>query len=166
MASCQGIQHRRSCWTEWLPPPSRNEMYKMNGCHHRVTEFDTTVKDVNHTRERRGLVKDAYAAVLCWAEEEGFTSPDRSRLLVWRHSEEIELKYIDASSKFGHGRFQMTREKHELYGRLKQTSLVPLNLLLCLSITQPGTKSTHVFDDKPSTVLHTKPNHCAPQAGF
>ncbi|CAL9094977.1 unnamed protein product, partial [Musa acuminata var. zebrina] len=34
-----------------------------------------------------------------------------------------DFSYIDASSKFGHGRFKMTREKHKLSGRLKQTSL-------------------------------------------
>nr|GMC95556.1 60S ribosomal protein L3 [Ipomoea batatas] len=33
--------------------------------------------------------------------------------------EEIKLKFIDTSSKFGHGRFQTTQEKQKFYGRLK-----------------------------------------------
>lgn len=33
--------------------------------------------------------------------------------------EEIKLKFIDTSSKFGHGRFQTTQEKGKYYGRLK-----------------------------------------------
>ncbi len=33
--------------------------------------------------------------------------------------EEIKLKFIDTSSKFGHGRFQTTQEKAKFYGRLK-----------------------------------------------
>ncbi|VAI29420.1 unnamed protein product [Triticum turgidum subsp. durum] len=33
--------------------------------------------------------------------------------------EEIKLKFIDTSSKFGHGRFQTTDEKQKFYGKLK-----------------------------------------------
>lgn len=33
--------------------------------------------------------------------------------------EEIKLKFVDTSSKFGHGRFQTTEEKAKFYGRLK-----------------------------------------------
>lgn len=33
--------------------------------------------------------------------------------------EDIKLKFIDTSSKFGHGRFQTTQEKAKYYGRLK-----------------------------------------------
>lgn len=33
--------------------------------------------------------------------------------------EEVKLKFIDTSSKFGHGRFQTTLEKAKFYGRLK-----------------------------------------------
>lgn len=38
--------------------------------------------------------------------------------------EEIKLKFIDTSSKFGHGRFQTTQEKARFYGRLKASSLI------------------------------------------
>ncbi len=33
--------------------------------------------------------------------------------------EEIKLKFIDTSSKFGHGRFQTSLEKAKTYGKLK-----------------------------------------------
>ncbi|TYI44172.1 hypothetical protein ES332_A01G218800v1 [Gossypium tomentosum] len=33
--------------------------------------------------------------------------------------EEIKLRFIDTSSKFGHGRFQTTQEKAKFYGKLK-----------------------------------------------
>lgn len=36
------------------------------------------------------------------------------------HLEEIALKFIDTSSKLGHGRFQTTVEKNTFYGRKKQ----------------------------------------------
>jgi large subunit ribosomal protein L3e len=38
--------------------------------------------------------------------------------------EEIALKFIDTSSKFGHGRFQTKKEKDEFYGPLKKNSEV------------------------------------------
>lgn len=34
--------------------------------------------------------------------------------------EEVKLKFIDTSSKFGHGRFQTSAEKAAVYGRTKQ----------------------------------------------
>ena len=34
--------------------------------------------------------------------------------------EEIELKFIDTSSKFGHGRFQTPKEKVAFMGKLKK----------------------------------------------
>jgi Ribosomal protein L3 len=33
--------------------------------------------------------------------------------------EEVKLKFIDTSSKFGHGRFQTSAEKAATYGRMK-----------------------------------------------
>ncbi|CAN1305684.1 60S ribosomal protein L3 [Linum perenne] len=33
--------------------------------------------------------------------------------------EQVNLKFIDTSSKFGHGRFQTTAEKLKHYGRIK-----------------------------------------------
>merc|ERR1712167_147462 len=34
--------------------------------------------------------------------------------------EQINLKFIDTSSKFGHGRFQTAEEKRKFYGRVKK----------------------------------------------
>jgi large subunit ribosomal protein L3e len=34
--------------------------------------------------------------------------------------EEIQLKFIDTSSKLGHGRFQTSEEKNTFYGRTKE----------------------------------------------
>ena len=36
-----------------------------------------------------------------------------------RATEEIKLKFIDTSSKMGHGRFQTGAEKAKFYGRVK-----------------------------------------------
>ena len=33
--------------------------------------------------------------------------------------EQINLKFVDTSSKFGHGRFQTTDEKQKFYGKIK-----------------------------------------------
>jgi large subunit ribosomal protein L3e len=54
----------------------------------------------------------------------------RKRLITMRKSlltqssrvalEEIKLKFIDTSSKFGHGRFQTAEEKRKFYGRAKK----------------------------------------------
>jgi len=39
-----------------------------------------------------------------------------------RALEEIQLKFIDTSSKFGHGRFQTKKEKDEFMGPLKHNA--------------------------------------------
>jgi large subunit ribosomal protein L3e len=54
----------------------------------------------------------------------------RKRLITLRKSllaqagrialEQINLKFIDTSSKFGHGRFQTSEEKRKFYGRVKK----------------------------------------------
>merc|ERR1712078_389408 len=54
----------------------------------------------------------------------------RKRLITMRKSllaqggrialEQINLKFIDTSSKFGHGRFQTSEEKRKFYGRVKK----------------------------------------------
>jgi len=40
--------------------------------------------------------------------------PQTSRVAL----EKIALKFIDTSSKFGHGRFQTAEEKRKFYGRV------------------------------------------------
>merc|ERR1719272_1184355 len=61
-----------------------------------------------------------------WVMVKGGLVGPRKRLLTLRKSllpqvsrranEKIELKFIDTSSKFGHGRFQTLEEKAKFYG--------------------------------------------------
>jgi large subunit ribosomal protein L3e len=61
----------------------------------------------------------------------GATAGVKKRVLTLRKSivpqttrnalEKIQLKFIDTSSKFGHGRFQTKDEKDKFYGKLKST---------------------------------------------
>merc|ERR1711964_152985 len=44
--------------------------------------------------------------------------PQTSRVAL----EKIQLKFIDTSSKFGHGRFQTAEEKRKFYGRVQKKS--------------------------------------------
>lgn len=89
------------------------------------TEFDRTDKDITPMGgfPHYGVVKDDYLMV------KGCTVGPKKRVLTLRQSllkqtsrvalEEIKLKFIDTSSKFGHGRFQTTQEKQKFFGRLK-----------------------------------------------
>lgn len=70
-----------------------------------------------------GVVKDDYLLI------KGCCVGPKKRVVTLRQSllkqtsrvalEEIKLKFIDTSSKFGHGRFQTTDEKAKYFGRLK-----------------------------------------------
>ena len=70
-----------------------------------------------------GVVKNDYLM------NKGGVAGPRKRLITLRRSlfkqtrrvatEEIALKFIDTSSKFGHGRFQTAEEKAKTYGRVK-----------------------------------------------
>lgn len=70
-----------------------------------------------------GVVKDDFLLI------KGCCVGPKKRVVTLRQSllkqtsrlamEDIKLKFIDTSSKFGHGRFQTTQEKAKYYGRLK-----------------------------------------------
>uniref|UniRef100_A0A2N9EKP5 Uncharacterized protein n=1 Tax=Fagus sylvatica TaxID=28930 RepID=A0A2N9EKP5_FAGSY len=70
-----------------------------------------------------GIVKENYLLI------KGCCVGPKKRVVTLRQSllkqtsrvamEEIKLKFIDTSSKFGHGRFQTMREKAKFYGRIK-----------------------------------------------
>ncbi|ONK71013.1 uncharacterized protein A4U43_C04F3820 [Asparagus officinalis] len=93
--------------------------------HTAVTEFDRTDKDITPMGgfPHYGVVKDDYILI------KGCCVGPKKRVVTLRQSllkqtsrlalEEIKLKFIDTSSKFGHGRFQTTEEKQKFYGRLK-----------------------------------------------
>ncbi|KAL2552703.1 60S ribosomal protein L3 [Forsythia ovata] len=70
-----------------------------------------------------GVVKDDFLMI------KGCCVGPKKRVVTLRQSllnqtsrlalEEIKLKFVDTSSKFGHGRFQTTEEKQKFYGRVK-----------------------------------------------
>ncbi|WKA10931.1 hypothetical protein VitviT2T_028474 [Vitis vinifera] len=93
--------------------------------HTALTEFDRTEKDITPMGgfPHYGVVKDDYVMI------KGCCVGPKKRVVTLRQSllkqtsrvalEEIKLKFIDTSSKFGHGRFQTTQEKQKFYGRMK-----------------------------------------------
>ncbi|KAL3685688.1 hypothetical protein R1sor_003710 [Riccia sorocarpa] len=93
--------------------------------HKAATEFDTTDKDITPMGgfAHYGIVKDDYLMI------KGCVVGPKKRVVTLRQSlwkqvsrsalEEIKLKFIDTSSKFGHGRFQTKEEKAKVYGRTK-----------------------------------------------
>ncbi|XP_068651817.1 large ribosomal subunit protein uL3y [Aristolochia californica] len=93
--------------------------------HTAITEFDRTEKDISPMGgfPHYGVVKDDYLLI------KGCCVGPKKRVVTLRQSllkqtsrlalEEIKLKFIDTSSKFGHGRFQTTQEKQKFYGRVK-----------------------------------------------
>eukprot|EP00959_Pyramimonas_sp_CCMP1952_P003554 74994-Pyramimonas_sp.AAC.1 len=70
-----------------------------------------------------GILRNDYLMI------KGGVAGARKRVLTLRRSlvpqtrklatEEIKLKFIDTSSKMGHGRFQTPEEKLKFYGRTK-----------------------------------------------
>ncbi|CAA2982342.1 60S ribosomal L3 [Olea europaea subsp. europaea] len=93
--------------------------------HSAMTEFDRTEKDITPMGgfPHYGIVKDDYLMI------KGCCVGPKKRVVTLRQSllnqtsrlalEDIKLKFIDTSSKFGHGRFQTTEEKAKFFGRLK-----------------------------------------------
>jgi large subunit ribosomal protein L3e len=90
------------------------------------TEFDLTAKTVTPMGgfPHYGIVKQNFIMI------KGCCAGPKKRALVLRKSlivhtsraslEKIKLKFIDTSSKFGHGRFQTSEEKHAFMGTLKK----------------------------------------------
>jgi len=92
------------------------------------TEYDTTVKDINPMGgfPHYGLVKQDFLMI------RGCCIGSKKRPITLRKSlnkhgkrfayEKISLKWIDTSSKYGHGRFQTSEEKSKFMGALKERS--------------------------------------------
>merc|ERR1711907_84187 len=90
-----------------------------------TTEFDLTVKGITPLGgfPHYGEVNEDYIMI------KGAVPGSRKRLITMRKSlvnqtsrnslEEITLKFIDTSSKFGHGRFQTADEKKKFMGPMK-----------------------------------------------
>eukprot|EP00246_Nothoceros_aenigmaticus_P008632 TRINITY_DN2348_c0_g1_i1.p1 TRINITY_DN2348_c0_g1~~TRINITY_DN2348_c0_g1_i1.p1 ORF type:complete len:401 (+),score=68.84 TRINITY_DN2348_c0_g1_i1:29-1204(+) len=89
------------------------------------TEFDRTEKEITPMGgfAHYGIVKDDYLMI------KGCVMGPKKRVITLRQSlwaqtsrsatEDIKLKFIDTSSKFGHGRFQTTLEKAKAFNRVK-----------------------------------------------
>jgi large subunit ribosomal protein L3e len=93
--------------------------------HKAATEYDKTDKPITPLGgfPHYGVIRDDYIMV------KGCVVGTRKRVLTLRESlfkhtsrsalEKVQLKFIDTSSKFGHGRFQTQEEKDRTFGRLK-----------------------------------------------
>ncbi|RAL44923.1 hypothetical protein DM860_003682 [Cuscuta australis] len=93
--------------------------------HSAMTDYDRTEKDITPMGgfPHYGIVKEDYLMI------KGCCAGTKKRVVTLRQSlltqtsrvatEEIKLKFIDTSSKFGHGRFQTTQEKAKFYGGVK-----------------------------------------------
>merc|ERR1712046_381971 len=87
------------------------------------TEMDLTEKTITPMGgfPHYGVVKHDYVML------KGCCVGHKKRTIVLRKTlrpqttrkalEEVKLKFIDTTSKFGHGRFQTTQEKRKFYGR-------------------------------------------------
>eukprot|EP00355_Strombidium_rassoulzadegani_P004291 CAMPEP_0168623538 /NCGR_PEP_ID=MMETSP0449_2-20121227/8885_1 /TAXON_ID=1082188 /ORGANISM="Strombidium rassoulzadegani, Strain ras09" /LENGTH=386 /DNA_ID=CAMNT_0008664939 /DNA_START=32 /DNA_END=1192 /DNA_ORIENTATION=+ len=93
--------------------------------HSATTDFDVTEKDITPLGgfPHYGLIGEDYVMI------KGGVPGTKKRCITLRQSvfeqtsrsatEEVKLKFIDTSSKFGHGRFQTAEEKLKFYGRTK-----------------------------------------------
>jgi len=91
-----------------------------------ATDFDLTKKDINPMGgfPHYGLVRDDFVMI------KGCCPGTKKRVITLRKSlnvnfkrsaqEVIQLKWIDTSSKFGHGRYQTEAEKKKQMGFLKK----------------------------------------------
>lgn len=91
-----------------------------------TTAFDLTTKDITPLGgfPHYGTVRED------WLMVKGSVVGTKKRVITLRKSlftqttraaeEKINLKFIDTSSKFGHGRFQTVEEKHKYMGTLKK----------------------------------------------
>jgi large subunit ribosomal protein L3e len=98
---------------------------KGEASHKASTDYDRTEKDITPMGgfAHYGVVKEDYLMI------KGGVVGTKKRVVTLRQSlykqtsrnalEDIKLKFIDTSSKFGHGRFQTSEEKARQLGKLK-----------------------------------------------
>ncbi|VDM96187.1 unnamed protein product [Thelazia callipaeda] len=98
---------------------------KKNGC----TEYDITEKSINPMGgfPHYGLVNQDFILIrgCCMGSKKRPITLRKSLMVQTKRfaHEKINLKWIDTSSKFGHGRFQTHAEKKSFMGRLKKDIL-------------------------------------------
>lgn len=73
--------------------------------------------EARHRRQRRPAA--SAAALLARAPAQPLIRSHRAPSLHPTSPRQIKLKFIDTSSKFGHGRFQTSEEKMRSLGRTK-----------------------------------------------
>jgi len=89
------------------------------------TEFDITKKKITPMGGfvRYGVVNEDFLILkgsVAGAKKRVLTLRKTHHTLTSRDAlEQIKLKFIDTSSKFGHGKFQTTEEKHKFMGNMK-----------------------------------------------
>jgi large subunit ribosomal protein L3e len=91
-----------------------------------TTEYDLTEKPITPMGgfPHYGVVNDDFVMI------KGCCAGSKKRVITLRKSltvhtkrsalEKVSIKFIDTSSKFGHGRFQTPAEKHQFMGTLKK----------------------------------------------
>jgi len=95
------------------------------GTHTGSTEFDVTKKSVNPLGgfPRYGLVNEDFVMIKgsCPGVKKRVITLRKALVVPTRRSalEKIQLKFIDTSSKRGHGRFQTDEEKRKFMGKVK-----------------------------------------------
>jgi large subunit ribosomal protein L3e len=96
------------------------------------TEYDLTEKNINPMGgfPHYGLVNQDYLMIrgCCIGVKKRPITLRKSLMVQTKRfaSEKINLKWIDTSSKFGHGRFQTRAEKKAFMGKLKKDFLAEL----------------------------------------
>jgi large subunit ribosomal protein L3e len=97
-----------------------------NDANNAGTEYDLTTKTINPMGgfPHYGIVREDFLML------RGCIAGPKKRVITLRKAlhpstskaalEEVNLKFIDTSAKFGHGRFQTTEEKKKFYGILKK----------------------------------------------
>jgi len=93
------------------------------------TDFDLTKKSINPMGgfPHYGMVNQDYVMIrgCCMGPKKRVITLRKSLITQTKRfaSEKIDLKFIDTSSKFGHGRFQTHAEKKAFMGKLKKDIL-------------------------------------------
>jgi len=94
--------------------------------HNASTEYDLTVKQITPMGgfPHYGIVKEDFVLIkgACVGVKKRVLTLRKSLITHTKRSalEKVSLKFIDTSSKFGHGRFQTSEEKKNFMGTLKK----------------------------------------------
>ncbi|KAF6176947.1 hypothetical protein GIB67_027747 [Kingdonia uniflora] len=104
----------------------KKKVYKLGKAgqesHSAMTDFDRTEKDITLIGgfPHYGIVKENYLLIkgCCVGPKKRIVTLHQAHLKQTSRlaTENINLKFIDTSSKFGHGRFHTTQKKHKFYG--------------------------------------------------